>query len=79
MQAIKYTFADGTTSEVEVSDELYALHLQLLQADKRNHWLSVYLDSTSNALYSGVVSLDMSRQTSALATILTVQRHLTAV
>lgn len=38
MQTIKYTFADGTTSEIEVSDELYALHLQLLQAEKRNHW-----------------------------------------
>ena len=38
MQTIKYTFADGTTSEVEVSDEFYTLHLQLLQEEKRNHW-----------------------------------------
>lgn len=38
MQKIKYEFNDGTTNEIEVSDELYALHLQLLQAEKRNHW-----------------------------------------
>lgn len=31
MQKIKYEFNDGTTSEIEVSDELYALHLYLLQ------------------------------------------------
>ena len=38
MQTIKYQFADGTTSETEVSDEFYALHLQLLHEEKRNHW-----------------------------------------
>ena len=38
MQKIKYTFTDGTTSEIEVTDELYALHLQLVQEEKRNHW-----------------------------------------
>ena len=38
MQKIKYTFADGTTSEIEVTDELYALHLELVQQEKRNHW-----------------------------------------
>lgn len=38
MQTIKYTFADGTTSEIEVTDEFYTLHLQLLQEEKRNHW-----------------------------------------
>ena len=37
MQKIKYEFADGTTSEIEVTDEIYALHLQLLQEEKRNH------------------------------------------
>lgn len=37
MQTIKYTFADGTTNEVEVTDELYAMHLQLVQEEKRNH------------------------------------------
>ena len=38
MPTIKYKFADGTTSEIEVTDELYALHLQLVQEEKRNHW-----------------------------------------
>lgn len=38
MQKIKYTFADGTTSEIEVTNEIYALHLQLVQQEKRNHW-----------------------------------------
>ena len=38
MQTIKYEFNDGTTSEIEVSDEVYTLHLQLVQEEKRNHW-----------------------------------------
>lgn len=38
MSKIKYEFADGTTSEIEVTDELYALHLELVQQEKRNHW-----------------------------------------
>ena len=38
MQTIKYEFNDGTTSEIEVTDELYALHLELVQQEKRNHW-----------------------------------------
>lgn len=38
MQTIKYRFADGTTSEIEVSEEFYALHLELVQQEKRNHW-----------------------------------------
>lgn len=38
MPTIKYTFADGTTIEIEVTDEFYALHLHLLQMEKRNHW-----------------------------------------
>ena len=38
MSTIKYVFADRTTSEIEVGEEIYALHLQLLQEEKRNHW-----------------------------------------
>ena len=38
LQTIRYIFSDGTTSEVEVSDELYILHLELLQQKKRNYW-----------------------------------------
>ncbi len=38
MQTIKYTFADGTTNEVEVREDIYLIHLELLQQEKRNHW-----------------------------------------
>lgn len=38
MQTIKYKFADGTTNEVEVTEEIYLIHLELLQQEKRNHW-----------------------------------------
>ncbi len=37
MQKIKYEFADGTTSEIEVTDEIYALHEQLANEEKRNN------------------------------------------
>ncbi len=38
MQKIKYTFSDGTTSEIEVTDELYAVHLEIVQTERRLHW-----------------------------------------
>lgn len=38
MQTIKYKFADATTNEVEVTEEIYLIHLELLQHEKRNHW-----------------------------------------
>ena len=38
MQTIKYTFADGTTSEIEVTDEIYFLHLEIVQQERRLHW-----------------------------------------
>lgn len=50
MQKIKYTFADGTISEIEVSDEIYALHLQLLQEEKRNHWRETRRHTSLNYL-----------------------------
>ena len=37
MQVIIYKFVDGTTNAVEVTDELYLIHLQLVQMEKRNH------------------------------------------
>ncbi len=37
MQTIKYTFADGTTNEVEVTDELYLIHLQLTKEEISNN------------------------------------------
>lgn len=50
MPTIKYTFADGTTNEVEVKDELYALHLQLVQEEKRNHWRETRRHTSLNYL-----------------------------
>jgi len=38
MQTIKYKFADGSTNEVEVTEDIYLIHLELLQQEKRNHW-----------------------------------------
>ena len=38
MQTIKYKFADGTTNTVEVSDEIYSVHLEIVQQEKRLHW-----------------------------------------
>ena len=50
MPTIKYKFADGTTSEIEVTDELYALHLQLVQEEKRNHWRETRRHTSLNYL-----------------------------
>ncbi len=38
MQVIIYKFVDGTTSTVEVTEDIYLIHLELLQQEKRNHW-----------------------------------------
>ena len=38
MKIIQYKFNDGSIKQVNVTDELYALHLELLQEEKRNHW-----------------------------------------
>ena len=38
MKTIQYKFNDGSIKQVSVTDELYALHLELLQEEKRNHW-----------------------------------------
>ena len=34
----KCRMTDGTTSEIEVSDELYTLHLEIVQQKRRLHW-----------------------------------------
>lgn len=38
MPTIKYIFADGTTSETEVTDEIYSIHLELTQQERRLYW-----------------------------------------
>ena len=61
MQKIKYTFADGTTSEIEVTDELYTLHLQIVQEEKRNHWRETRRHTSLNYLIDlGVDFVDIA-------------------
>ena len=61
MQTIKYKFADGTTNEVEVTEEIYLIHLELLQQEKRNHWketrrhTSLYYYTDKKSVLSGNV------------------------
>ena len=50
MPKIKYTFIDGTTSEIEVTEEFYALNLQLVQEEKRNHWRETRRHTSLNYL-----------------------------
>ena len=38
MQVIIYKFVDGTLNTVEVTEDIYLIHLELLQQEKRNHW-----------------------------------------
>ncbi len=38
MQVIIYKFVDGTMNTVEVTEDIYLIHLELLQQEKRNHW-----------------------------------------
>ena len=38
MQVIIYKFVDGTTNAVEVTEDIYLIHLELLQKEKRYHW-----------------------------------------
>ncbi len=38
MNKIQYKFCDGTTSTVEITDDIYEVHLYLLQQEKRLHW-----------------------------------------
>ena len=37
MKTIRYKFADGTVSEARVSDELFAIHEEMVEAEKSNH------------------------------------------
>ena len=67
MQTIKYTFADGTTNEVEVTEELYNIHLELLQQEKRNHWRETRRHTSLNYLIeNGIDFEDKSADTLAI-------------
>lgn len=41
MQVIIYKFVDGKTNAVEVTEDIYLIHLELLQQEKRNHWKEI--------------------------------------
>ena len=38
MAVIKYTFSDGTSKDIEVSEEFYIQYCELVQQEKRSHW-----------------------------------------
>ena len=67
MQIIIYKFVDGTTNEIEVTDELYLIHLQLVQMEKRNHWRETRRHTSLNYLIeNGIDFEDKSADTLAI-------------
>ncbi len=67
MQIIIYKFVDGTTNEIEVTDELYLIHLQLVQMEKRNHWRETRRHTSLNYLIeNGMDFEDKSADTLAI-------------
>ncbi len=67
MQVIIYKFVDGTTNEIEVTDELYLIHLQLVQMEKRNHWRETRRHTSLNYLIENRIDFeDKSADTLAI-------------
>lgn len=67
MQLIIYKFVDGTTNEIEVTDELFLIHLQLVQMKKRNHWRETRRHTFLNYLIeNGIDFEDKSADTLAI-------------
>ena len=67
MQVIIYKFVDGTTNTVEVTEEIYLLHLELLQQKKRNHWKETRRHTSLNYLIeNGIDFEDKSADTLAI-------------
>lgn len=67
MQVIIYKFVDGTTNAIEVTDELYLIHLQLVQMEKRNHWREIRRHTSLNYLIeNGIDFEDKSADTLAI-------------
>ena len=58
MQVIIYKFVDGTTNEIEVTDELYLIHLQLVQIEKRNHWRETRRHTSLNYLIENGIDFE---------------------
>ena len=67
MQIIIYKFVDGTTNAIKVTDELYLIHLQLVQMEKRNHWRETRRHTSLNYLFeNGIDFEDKSADTLAI-------------
>ena len=67
MQVIIYKFVDGTKNEIEVTEELYLIHLQLVQIEKRNHWRETRRHTSLNYLIeNGIDFEDKSADTLAI-------------
>ena len=58
MQTIKYRFADGTTSEIEVTDKFYTLYAELVQQEKRNHWKETRRHTSLNYLMENGIDFE---------------------
>ena len=58
MQTIKYRFSDGTTSEIEVTDKFYALYVELIQQEKRNHWKETRRHTSLNYLMKNGIDFE---------------------
>ena len=58
MQTIKYIFADGTTSEIEVTDEFYNIYAELVQQEKRNHWKETRRHTSLNYLMENGIDFE---------------------
>ena len=58
MQVIIYKFVDGTTNEIEVTDELYMIHLQLVQMEKHNHWRETRRHTSLNYLIENGIDFE---------------------
>jgi len=67
MQVIIYKFVDGTTNAVEVTEDIYLIHLELLQQEKRNHWRETRRHTSLNYLIeNGIDFEDKSADTLAI-------------
>lgn len=58
MQTIKYHFSDGTTSEIEVTDEFYNIYAELVQQEKRNHWKETRRHTSLNYLMENGIDFE---------------------
>lgn len=52
---------DSTTNEIEVTDELYMIHLQLVQMEKRNHWRETRRHTSLNYLIENGIDFEDKR------------------